>query len=306
MRGDRLSPQDIARVFRGKPGSIEVFRPLDTMKNVDDPSGARQCFASQVHNEVDLEESAWAETAWFCRIQDEDACSASFTACQDLEIFQWKLEGFVAALQGNDDVLAMFIDRYDGLQDSHGAGLIDNSSSDKYESIIELNNVRRQLAFQQERIKSLGHRAQATAQLLQQTITLRHSDHINSLTHNLTALHSQSVETLQHLSTETTALASLSKIREHDAKMMKTLTAISTIYLPASLVASLFSSNLIQLLPKNAPSVKDMQLVLAPQMWIAVLLVGGLLLVTGLGIKVYEWVFRQARHSKVGWEHRRE
>ncbi|KAL9054817.1 MAG: hypothetical protein Q9162_003940 [Coniocarpon cinnabarinum] len=237
--------------------------------------------------------TTYAETAWFCRIQDEDACSASFTACQDLEIFQWKLEGFVAALQGNDDVLAMFIDRYDGLQD-------------KYESIIELNNVRRQLAFQQERIKSLGHRAQATAQLLQQIITLRHSDHINSLTHNLTALHSQSVETLQHLSTETTALASLSKIREHDAKMMKTLTAISTIYLPASLVASLFSSNLIQLLPKNAPSVKDMQLVLAPQMWIAVLLVGGLLLVTGLGIKVYEWVFRQARHSKVGWEHRRE
>ena len=87
----------------------------------------------------------------------------------------------------------------------------------------------------------------------------------------------QSGGTLKTLMDHTEALSELQKGRDKDSKTVKALTAISTLYLPASLVASIFNSNLVQLVSQDQT---PMRFAAAPQSWIAVLLAAILIVVT--------------------------
>ena len=95
---------------------------------------------------------------------------------------------------------------------------------------------------------------------------------------------------LDLLSQQNSALTSLQEAQEKDSKTIKALTAVSTLYLPASLVVTVFSSNLVQLLPKGSEA-SPMYFAAAPQSWIPTLIAMGLIALTLMGVKLLEGAF---------------
>ena len=95
------------------------------------------------------------------------------------------------------------------------------------------------------------------------------------------------------LSNQTQALSEIQRTREKDSKAIKALTAMSTLYLPASLVATVFTSDLVQLLPVESAH-QAVHFALAPQAWIAVLVAGTLISLTYLGVRILEGFYLSA------------
>lgn len=78
------------------------------------------------------------------------------------------------------------------------------------------------------------------------------------------------------------ALADAARRGEQDSKTLRALTIAATLYLPASLVATIFSSNLIQTQLISSPHVPT-YFVISPQFWIYVLSTLVLMLLTFWG-----------------------
>jgi len=74
---------------------------------------------------------------------------------------------------------------------------------------------------------------------------------------------------LSTLDSEARILTLLSEERGKDSKAMKALTSVATLYLPASLIATIFQSNLVQLLPTSSPP-QPSHFVVAPQPWLPI------------------------------------
>ena len=104
----------------------------------------------------------------------------------------------------------------------------------------------------------------------------------------------KSTATLDALAQQTQALASLQQARDKDSKKVKALTAMSTLYLPASLVATIFSQNLVQLLP-------DGRFAPARQSWIALVSAVVLIVVTFVGVTLLENLYRWTRPKLLCW-----
>lgn len=102
---------------------------------------------------------------------------------------------------------------------------------------------------------------------------------------NTTMLH-----TLALLSEQARALTLLSEQKEKDSKSMKALTSVATLYLPATLVATVFSSNLVQLLPVTH-SRGPTHFVAAPQTWLPMVAILSLTAVTLITIRILERVY---------------
>ena len=97
--------------------------------------------------------------------------------------------------------------------------------------------------------------------------------------------------TLATLDSQAKVLTLLSEQRDKDSKTIKALTSVATFYLPASLVATIFSSNLVQLLPKT-PSQEPNHFVAAPQTWIPIIVTLSLMAVTLVSIQLLERLYR--------------
>lgn len=97
--------------------------------------------------------------------------------------------------------------------------------------------------------------------------------------------------TLGKLDSQAKILILLSEQRDKDSKAMKALTSVATLYLPASLVATIFSSNLVQLLPKTPPQ-EPSHFVAAPQTWLPIIATLSLMAVTLLCIRLLERAYR--------------
>ena len=97
---------------------------------------------------------------------------------------------------------------------------------------------------------------------------------------NTTMLH-----TLALLGEQARALTLLSEQREKDSKSMKAVTSVATLYLPATLVATVFSSNLVQLFnPSRGPT----HFVAGPQPWLPIVAIFSLMAVTLISIRILE------------------
>ena len=99
-------------------------------------------------------------------------------------------------------------------------------------------------------------------------------------------------QTLISLSEQARVLTLLSEQREKDSKAIKALTSVATLYLPITLVATLFSSNLVQLIPKKSPT----HFVIAPQIWLPIVAGFLLMIVTLISVRVLERAYRY-----IGW-----
>ena len=86
-------------------------------------------------------------------------------------------------------------------------------------------------------------------------------------------------------------LTLLGEQRDKDAKAMKALTLVATLFLPATLVATVFSSSLIQLLPTNSPT----HIVTGPQIWLPIVAFLLLVAVTLISIRVLERAYSHFR-----------
>ena len=102
---------------------------------------------------------------------------------------------------------------------------------------------------------------------------------------------------LSCLANQTEALTDVQRGREKDSKTVKALTSISTLYLPASLVATVFSSNLVQLTPVGS---KDAPVRFAPvsQSWIPVIITTVLVCFTFLAVKSLESIYSSASKKR--------
>ena len=93
------------------------------------------------------------------------------------------------------------------------------------------------------------------------------------------------------LDSQAKSLTLLSEQRHKDSRTIKALTSVATFYLPASLVATIFSSNLVQLFP-TTPSQKPSRFVAAPQMWLPIMVTLSLMAVTLVSIQFLERFYR--------------
>ena len=98
------------------------------------------------------------------------------------------------------------------------------------------------------------------------------------------------LHTLALLGEQARALTLLSEQREKDSKAMKAVTSVATLYLPATLVATVFSSSLVQLLP-DAPRRGSTHFVAGPQPWLPMVLIISLTAVTLITIRILERVY---------------
>lgn len=99
------------------------------------------------------------------------------------------------------------------------------------------------------------------------------------------------LHTLALLGEQARALTLLSEQREKDSKAMKALTSVATLYLPATLVATVFSSNLVQLLPGSPPT-GPTRFVVGPQPWLPIVLLFSLMTVTLITIRILERAYK--------------
>ena len=97
--------------------------------------------------------------------------------------------------------------------------------------------------------------------------------------------------TLGTLDSQAKVLTLLSEQRDKDSKTIKALTSVATFYLPASLVATIFSSNLVQLLP-TTPSPKPSHFVASPQTWLPIMVTLSLIAVTLVSVQLVERLYR--------------
>lgn len=72
---------------------------------------------------------------------------------------------------------------------------------------------------------------------------------------------------------------------------MKALTFIATLYLPASLIASVFQSNLVQLLPASSTP-QPSRLAVAPQFWLPVVATISLAALTLISVQLLDRLYR--------------
>ena len=105
-----------------------------------------------------------------------------------------------------------------------------------------------------------------------------------------TAMH----HTLGTLDSQAKVLVLFSEQMDKDSKSLKALTSVATLYLPASLIASIFSSNLVQVLP-TTPSREPSHFVAAPQTWLPIVATISLMVLTLVLIRILESVFKYVR-----------
>jgi len=103
--------------------------------------------------------------------------------------------------------------------------------------------------------------------------------------------------TLGTLDTQANILASYGEQKAKDSKSIRALTTVATLYLPASLVATIFSSSIVQLLPTMPPR-QPSHFVAAPQTWLPVTATLSLMAVTLISVYILERVYRYFKWTK--------
>lgn len=145
---------------------------------------------------------------------------------------------------------------------------------------VPLNSLSIQTQNHCRRVRSLLDRSHSTAQLLSAALQFRNYEALsrtNQAMHDhLTVLRALSFKTQQ----EQSLLGQLAIQGQRDSKSVKALTLIATMYLPMSMLAQVFSSNLIQLQKDGDGSLKQMHFVVVPQFWIFCLVTAMLMALT--------------------------
>ncbi|KAF8853237.1 hypothetical protein BDZ45DRAFT_729630 [Acephala macrosclerotiorum] len=132
--------------------------------------------------------------------------------------------------------------------------------------------------------------AAGTSELLSKLLEYRNADISSDLTQTLTTLSAQG-------NAQTGHLRSLAEESRADSRSMSVLTVIGTIHIPANLIASIFSSGLVQF-PNRADAADIRLLSVQTSMWVYV---ASSLMLSGITILgAYLWMRHSSRFGRAG------
>ncbi|OAL55030.1 hypothetical protein IQ07DRAFT_628704 [Pyrenochaeta sp. DS3sAY3a] len=134
-----------------------------------------------------------------------------------------------------------------------------------------LNSYAADMHVHQQSLRILLNLLQSTSKLFSRIIETRNVDRLQFATEE-SSRHLNNLKSLtQDIRDEHRNSSALAANTHSDTKSMKALTTVATALLPASLIATIFSSNLIQLQPVSDSSDQSKHFVLASQFWIYIL-----------------------------------
>lgn len=158
--------------------------------------------------------------------------SVQFTDCQRLQEYRRKLLRAMDALTSNIQVIEGCQTRYQRASKLYGFSVRQDIIDDLATQAQELKN-------HKYWIKHILEYSSGTANLLGKILEFRHDETMRTQTQILTELSEGQKRSAEHI-------AELQSQTAEDSGLLKALTALASLYLPASLVATLLGSNLVQ------------------------------------------------------------
>ncbi|KAI1162638.1 hypothetical protein F5B18DRAFT_623045 [Nemania serpens] len=182
------------------------------------------------------------EKAFFSKISkgpNQTDYETSFMDCQQLQLLNQKILRTRSILHSDIVVLGQFLSFWSRIQRLQKTGRIM-----KYDQ--ELRYSMQEMEGQQRRLLRLLQEAKGTASILFKILEFRNEQRLRDSSYamalSLSSLHQNSSQS----SRESTVTTSLTRKTLEQSQVMKTFTLVAMLYLPTSLVASIFSSSLIQ------------------------------------------------------------
>ncbi|KAL2011099.1 hypothetical protein VTN00DRAFT_3817 [Thermoascus crustaceus] len=225
---------------------------------------------------LDTELQRLDEISSFANVEQklEHDYSVDFSACQTLELLRRKLLKALALLDSTANIVRGCKMHHKKL---HARTRPSSMVDDRV--ISALDGYAFQINYYRSRASTLLQRCSGTASLLSNIVEYRNA---KSIAHTTQA----SYETLQAMKTVAHETERENRIGQKNAVTVKALTFIATMYLPASLIASIFSSNLISVAQKsennNKTSTSDTQtyFILASEFWKFIVVTVALMVIT--------------------------
>ncbi|KAK4224632.1 hypothetical protein QBC38DRAFT_458077 [Podospora fimiseda] len=227
-------------------------------------------YVSQLRQEL-LEIS---EKAQFVRLNKKrpDDFVVSFSDAQKLQRLRTKLLRALLVLQGQMDAISGVETHFKELNQVNPAG----NSKLQY---VSLDGIKGSVKYYRSVLKGLLDHSEGTASLLRQIVEYRLTEDIS----NSSRAQESSMLVLRSLTSKMQAdnegILKLAEQSQKDGIRVKTLTVITIFYLPATLIATIFSSNLVNTVP-TSQALERGRLVIAPEFWIYLLITVGFTAVT--------------------------
>ncbi|KAJ6258750.1 hypothetical protein Dda_6803 [Drechslerella dactyloides] len=200
-----------------------------------------------------------------------------FSTCQDLEQLRCKLLKVDALLESIVNII-------DGVK-VHSERLKYNTPTDPSDTerlTSALDGYLSEITYHKSRVRSLLERCTGTGRLLSGILEHRNLQLVCEATES-------SQRTLQAMKRLAYEQEIENKIGQKNAVTGKALTMMATLYLPVSLIASVFSSNLVGTQDDGGGNFSDSYFVIAPDFWKFVVVVIPLTVATFILVFSMEW-----------------
>jgi len=204
--------------------------------------------------------------------RDRSLAEVRFEDTQEIQFVQDKCQQLAHVFDVNRTVLKNMEIRYATIPPANGTQDVDES--DFVHSLILESNI------QMNRVSSMLKRLDGTIALIRTTLDFRC---LASLQHNSRLVTEMTRLTAQ----ENGMIVQLTRKASRDTDILKIITLLTLVYLPASFVASMMSMGYI-----NVESVKKLSIQIAGEFWVFVVLTIVLLLCT---LSPYFWYVRRHR-----------
>ncbi|EWC46539.1 hypothetical protein DRE_04262 [Drechslerella stenobrocha 248] len=211
-----------------------------------------------------------------------------FSTCQELETLRYKLLKVLALLESTENIINGVALHHEKLQctteteQNHNERL--TTAIDGYIS---------EITYHRNRVSALLQRCTSTAKLLSSILAHRNAKLVLEATE-------ASRRTLEAMEKLANGQEQENKISQGHAITGKALTLMATLYLPISLIASIFSSNLIetQTDSDDDSSVAGSYFVIAPDFWKFIVVVIPLTLATFALVRSMEYIMNRSAERK--------
>ncbi|KAK3379117.1 hypothetical protein B0T24DRAFT_610744 [Lasiosphaeria ovina] len=205
-----------------------------------------------------------SEKAYFSRVENgpKHDYSLTFSDCQKLQLHQKKLLRASSVLDSWSDVIA-------GLE-IHASDLVqDGISLRTCTCLPEIERIRIEIHYHKRSIARMVRDISGVENLLSMIFELRNSRHIQKLNQGA----SDNLDILKGIAIqgqiENKYLSHAAERAQQDSSSLKALSFIATAFIPGTFIATVFSSQLVQLV-RNVDGSTD--LVVVPQIWIYIVL----------------------------------
>ncbi|KAF1990668.1 hypothetical protein K402DRAFT_201327 [Aulographum hederae CBS 113979] len=233
-----------------------------------------QCYTEYLNSQL----SIFDRKACFSSVHTmaSEDFTVSFTDCQNLQVLQQKIHKAITVLDCNFDIVRGCL--------AHCQRLIDsNLTSIGKQALAELETCYKQLEVHRREINRIHECSQGTARLLAQILDFRDRQalcsvnaHIKDQLEILKGTHKTvevNLDTLQRIAfqihQENTKLGEIALKSQKDSSVLKGFGMVATIFLPASLIAELFSSSLVQSQPVDVDdAARGTHMVVSRHFWI--------------------------------------